>query len=57
MSTVRNVDCKLLEKTDSSLTHMLLYGNSSLDINTSSLILNATTDFILSYKRFDKALF
>ena len=44
LSTIRNTDCKiptykLLENTDSSLTQTLLYGNSSLDINTNSLIL------------------
>ena len=34
-----------------------LYGNPSFDIVTNSLILNATTDFILSTKRFEEALF
>ena len=56
-STIRNIDCKSLENTDSSLTQTLLYGNPSLDIITSSLILNATIDFILSTKRFEVALF
>ena len=53
----RNNDSKLLEITDSSLTHTLLYGNPSFDIITNSLILNATIDFILSSKRFEEALF
>ena len=57
LSTIRNIDYKLLEITDSSLTHTLLYGNPSFDIITNSLILNATIDFILSTKRFEKALF
>ena len=57
LSTIRNIDCKLLEITDFSLTQTLLYGNPSFDINTNSLILNATIDFILSNKRFEKALF
>ena len=57
LSTIRNIDCKLLEITDFSLTHTLLYGNPSFDIITNSLILNATIDFILSTKRFEKALF
>ena len=55
--TIRNIDCKLLENTHSSLTQTLLYGNSSLDINTNWFILNATTDFILYTKRFEEALF
>ena len=57
LSTIRNIDCKLLENTDSSLTQTLLYGNPSLDINTNSLILNAAIDFILSTKIFEEALF
>ena len=56
-SAIRNIDCKLLEITDSSLTQTLLYGNPSFDIITNSLILNATTDFILSTERFEEALF
>ena len=56
LSTIRNIDCKLLEITDSSLTQTLLYGNPSFDIITNSLILNATTDFILSTERFEEAL-
>ena len=57
LRTIRNIDCKLLENTDSSLTQTLLYGNSYLDIKTSSLMLNATTNFILSTKRFEEAHF
>ena len=52
----RNNDCKLLEITDSSLTHTLLYGNPSFDIITNSLILNAPINFILSTKRFEEGL-
>ena len=57
LNTLRNIDCKLLGNTDSSLTQMLLYGNPSLDVITNSLVLNATTDFILFTKRFEEALF
>ena len=56
LSTIRNIDCKLLEITDSSLTQTLLYGNPSFDIITNSLILNAIIDFILSTKRFEEAI-
>ena len=54
LSTIRNIDYKLLEITDSSLTHALFYGNPSFDIITNSLILNAAIDFILSTKRFEE---
>ena len=57
LSTIRNIDCKLLEITDSSLTQTLLYGNPSFYIITNSPILNATIDFILSTKRFEEVLF
>ena len=57
LSTIRNIDCKLLEITNSSLTQTLPYGNPFFDINTNSLILNATVDLILSTKRFEEALF
>ena len=33
LSNIRNIDCQLLENTNSSLTQKLLYGNSSLDTN------------------------
>ena len=57
LRTIRNIDFKLLEITDSSLTQMLLHGNLSFDIITNQLILNATIDFILSTKRFKEVLF
>ena len=57
LSTIGNIDCKLLENTDSSLTQTRKYGNPSLDINTNLLILNSAIDFILSTKRFEEALF
>ena len=57
LSTTRNIDRKLLENNDSSLTQTVLYGNPFLDIITNSLFLNATIDFILSTKRFEEALF
>ena len=56
-SSIRNIDCKLLEITDPSLTQTLLYGNPYLDITTNSLIFSATIDFILSTKRSEEALF
>ena len=37
LSTIRNIDCKLLENTRCSLTQTLLHGNPSLDIITNSI--------------------
>ena len=56
-STMRNIDCKLFETTDSFLTQTLLHGNPSVDIITNSLILNATVAFISSTKRFEETFF
>ena len=56
LGTLRNIGCKLLESTDSCLTETLLFGSTSLDPETNSLILNATIDFILSTKRFEEPL-
>ena len=57
LSTVGNIDCRLLENADCSLTQTLLCGNPSLAIITNSLILNTTIEFILFTKRFEEALF
>ena len=57
LSTIENIDCKLSENTDCSLTQTLQYGNPSLDIITNSLLVNAAIDFVLSTKRFEKTLF
>ena len=56
LSTLKNIGCKLLESTDSCLTETLLFGSSSLDTETNTLILKATIDFILSTERFEEPL-
>ena len=58
LSTIRNVDCKLLETEKYNvLTQTLLFGNVSFDEATNTRILNATIDYMLSTKRFQEALF
>ena len=57
LSTIRNIECKLIENTNSSLTQTLLFGITSLYTNNNSLILNATIDFIFSTKRFEEISF
>ena len=46
---IKNIDCKFLENSDTSLTQALLYGNISLDVETNSFILNATIGFKLYF--------
>ena len=57
LSTIGNINYKLLENTDSNLTQTLLFGNTSFDITDNTKILNATINFILLTKRFDEPLF
>ena len=54
------VNCKLsklLNHCDLRLTQVLLFGKTSLDVNTNSSVLNATIDFIISVKRFEEPHF
>ena len=57
LSTLNNIDCKILETTDSYLTHTLLFGCTSFDSETNTLVLNPTIDYILSIGRFEEPLF
>ena len=57
LSTLGNFRYILLEDTGKVLTHTLLFGNMSLSSSDNPKILNATTNFILSTKRFDEQLF
>ena len=56
-NTLSSLDCNLLHNTDSTLTQTLLFGNTSFKSNKNLKILIATTDYILSTKRFDEPLF
>ena len=48
LSILNNIDCKFLELTKSSLSQTLLLGNTLSDTEKNTLILNATTEYILS---------
>ena len=47
LSTLNNIDSKLLESNDSYLTQTLLFGSTSFDSETNTLVLNATIDYRL----------
>ena len=51
-----NIDHTLLDNTDFSLTQILLLGNETLNAIVNTKIINLTTDFVLSTKRFDELL-
>ena len=51
LSTIGNNNYKLLENTDSILTQILLFGNTSFHITVNTKIVNATINFILLSKK------
>ena len=53
LNTIRNINRNIFEKNDLQITETLLYGDSSLDEKSNTLILNATIDFLFVTKRFD----
>ena len=57
LSTLNNIDAKILEPNDSYLTQTLLFGSTSFDSETNTFVLNATVDYILSTERFEEPLF
>ena len=57
LSTLNNIDSKLLESNDYYLIQTLLFGSTSFDLETNTVALNATIDYILSTERFEEPPF
>ena len=57
LSIVKNIDCRLLDVTETALIKTLLFGNCSVDTQTNTQILNATIEYILITEKFDESLF
>ena len=57
LSAICNINYKLLENTESALTLTLIFGNTSININDKTMILNATINFIALIKRSVEPLF
>ena len=53
LNNVSGLTKEKLPSCDTSVIKLFLYGDDSLDLVTSTLILNASVNFILSSKRFD----
>ena len=53
---MKSIIHKFLEQNDSTLTQTLLFGDPASSVETNTLILNATIQYILSTKRFEEAL-
>ena len=50
LNTIKNIDCRLLDVTETLLIKTLLFGNWSVDAHTNTQILNATTEYIVTTK-------
>ena len=57
LSAIGNINYKLLENIESALTLTLIFGNTSININDKTMILNATINFIALIKRSAEPLF
>ena len=53
LNTIRNINRHIFDKNDLQITETLLYGDSSLDGKSNTLVLNATIDFLFVTKRFN----
>ena len=56
LSKIKVIDSSLLNRSEASITELLLYGDSKLRDDSNSEILNSTVDYIISTKRFDQSL-
>ena len=56
LSTIDNINYKLLEKTDFVLRETLLFGKTTFNITDNTKVFNATINFILLTNRFDESV-
>ena len=56
LNSLVNIDHTLLDNRNFSLTQILLFGNTTFIAKENTKIINSTTDFVLSTKRFDEPL-
>ena len=57
LSSVNAIDSSLTNTDDTTLTDILHFGKTSLDITANTLILNATMNYIILTNRFEVKLF
>ena len=56
LNIIRNINRNILDKNDLKVREKLLYGDSSPDDTNNTLMMNATTEFLIASKRFDMPL-
>ena len=54
LSSTNSINNKFLEQNYSTLTQTLTFGDLAYSVETNTLILNATIQYVLSSKRFDE---
>ena len=57
LNNITETDSTIFNKSESVMTHILLYGDESFKDEVNLLILNATINFVLSTNRFDEPLY
>ena len=57
VNSLKNINTSILHSSYSKFTSLLLFGDTSFDNNKSTLIIDATVDYIISTGRFDEPLF
>ena len=57
LDKIRIVSSDLIEKSDNVLSNILLFGDTSLSIESNTFILNSTIEFLVETRRFDEPLF
>ena len=56
LNTVNNIDNSLTNTNHSILTHVLLFGKTSLDTSGNTLILNVTMNYIILTNKFEESV-
>ena len=56
LNKIRQIDSNILDKRNSEITRILLFGDPSFNDEINTLVLNTTFDFLISTKRFDEPL-
>jgi len=56
LNKIKSIKSNLIDKNDSNLVNILLYGDMSLTTEINPSILNSTIDFLLESRRFEKPL-
>ena len=56
LNVIKNIERNILNKNDLKVMETLLYGGSSLNDTNNALIMNATMEILLAFKRFNMPL-